>query len=253
MIHYHGGPATPNSAAVSLWSRRHALVSFARPDQMALAAEITQSFILDNGAFSLWQSGGGDVDVGAYAAWVGQWSQHPSYDFAIIPDKIDGTEQENDKMIAAWFARRIPDGVPVWHLHESLERLQYLVTCARSRVFPRIALGSSGDYAKIGTPSWWRRMGEAMSVACDEAGRPLVRIHGLRMLSAAVIAHVPLASADSANVARNIGLDERWRGTYQPVTKDQRALILAERIECQPTATCWTRRDDVQQRFELIG
>jgi hypothetical protein len=62
VIHYHGGPITPQTAAIALWTRRHAMVSFARPDQMALAAEVCQSFALDNGAFSLWRAGEGVVN-----------------------------------------------------------------------------------------------------------------------------------------------------------------------------------------------
>jgi len=42
---------------------------------------------------------------------------------------------------------------------------------------------------------------------------------------------LPLASADSTNVARNIGIDAAWRGTYRPRSKDLRAAILVERIE----------------------
>jgi hypothetical protein len=38
--------------AHATWTRRHAFVSFERPEQVALAAEICQSFALDNGAFS---------------------------------------------------------------------------------------------------------------------------------------------------------------------------------------------------------
>jgi hypothetical protein len=231
VIHYHGGPITPQTAAIALWTRRHAMVSFARPDQMALAAEICQSFALDNGAFSLWRAGEGVVDVVAFADWVRQWERHPGYDFALIPDAIDGDEAVNDGLIARWHAQRVRAGVPVWHLHERLERLDWLVRCTESRVYPLVALGSSGAFAKIGTDAWWGRIAEAMTVACDDEGRPRCRLHGLRMLAPTVFAHLPLASADSCNVARNVGLDKRWRGPYEPVTPSQRALVLAERIE----------------------
>jgi hypothetical protein len=168
VIHYHGGPITPQTAAIALWTRRHAMVSFARPDQMALAAEICQSFALDNGAFSLWRAGEGVVDVVAFADWVRQWERHPGYDFALIPDAIDGDEAVNDGLIARWHAQRVRSGVPVWHLHERLERLDWLVRCTESRVYPLVALGSSGAFAKIGTDAWWGRIAEAMTVACDD-------------------------------------------------------------------------------------
>ncbi len=253
MIHYHGGPVTPVAAAIALWTRRHALVSFAHPKQMALAAEVSQSFILDNGAFSLWRSTGGAVDVAAFADWVRPWERHPAYDFALIPDQIDGTEADNDKMIASWFGERVERGVPVWHLHESLDRLRYLITCVRSRVFPALALGSSGSFATVGDEAWWGRMAEVMPVCCDEEGRPLVKLHGLRMLAPTIFSHLPLASADSCNVARNVRMDSKWKGTYQPVSKVQRALVLAERIEHHVAAAKWSRRDGIQQNFELIG
>jgi hypothetical protein len=248
VIHYHGGPVTPINAAVTLWTRRHAFVSFANPSQAALAAEVCQSFALDNGAFTLWKNGG-RVDVPAYGAWVAQWVQHPGFDFAIIPDVIDGSEFDNDQMIAAWYSTGLfKYGVPVWHLHESLERLRYL-----SIAYSRVAIGSSGQWADPGSDAWWDRMAEAMPIVCDEEGRPRVKLHGLRMLSPTIFSHLPLASADSCNVAVNIGVDKRWTGAYPPVTAAQRSLVLAERVELHAAASRWQRRRGIQQSLDLIG
>jgi hypothetical protein len=249
VIHYHGGPVTPNSAAVALWTRRHAFVSFARPEQAALAAEICQSFALDNGAFTHWKQGNGTVDVDAYGDWVAQWVNHPGFDFAIIPDVIDGSEFDNDRMIAAFFQTGLLKyGVPVWHLHESIDRLKYLALA-----YPRVALGSSGKWADPGSDAWWERMEEVMPAVCDESGRPRVKLHGLRMLSPTIFSHLPLASADSTNVAQNIGIDKKWTGAYPPVTEQQRALVLAERIETHVAANRWSKRRGIQQSFDLIG
>lgn len=250
MIHYHGGPVTPTDASIKLWTARHACVSFAHPQQVALAFEVCQSVMLDNGAFSHWKKGG-EVDLLKYAEWVRQWERHPSYDFCLIPDAIDGDEQENDILIAEWrnAGMSLVSGVPVWHLHESLDRLQRLVHSYRT-----VALGSSGEFSEVGNGPWWDRMADAMAVACDEQGRPKCRLHGLRMLSPTVFSHIPLASADSTNVARNIGIDKAWKGTYQPVTPMMRALVLAERIESHVTAARWnpdTR--GTQHNLELIG
>lgn len=255
MIHYHGGPVTPIDAAVQLWTRRHAMVSFENRAQTSLAFEVCQSVMLDCGAYSRWRQDGGDVDVPAYAAWVAEWERHPGYDGAIIPDKIDGDAFENDKLIGGWLQQpdRPTRGIPVWHMHEDVERLRYLVRCAVGRVYPAVALGSSGQWATVGTDAWWIRMGEAMEVACDDQGRPLCKLHGLRMLSPTVFSHLPLSSADSCNVARNIGLDKKWTGAYAPMTEGQRALVLAERIELHAAASRWSRRHGVQQNFELIG
>lgn len=220
-------------------------------------AEICQSFILDNGAFTLWQNGGGTVDVDAYAAWVRQWERHPGFDFAIIPDVIDGTEEDNAKMRAGWLQHRprlAPGGV-VWHLHESIESLEYLVRCTQAGVFRCICLGSSGEWGTPGTPDWWQRMGDVMDAVCDTDGRPLVKLHGLRMLNPAIFSRLPLASADSANVARNTGIDKKWTGAYPPVTDGMRALVLAERIEHHSAAARWVRQPKMEQvsMFELMG
>lgn len=252
MIHYHGAPIWPQSAAVQFFPRRHAFVSFEHAAQMPLVAELCQSFAIDCGSFSKWKAGKGKVDVEAYADFVRQWERHPGFDFAIIPDVIDGDETENAKMEGAWFNAGMRHGVPVWHLHESLDRLRWLVHVA-SVTRGRLALGSSGQWSTPGTPEWWARMDEARDVICDEAGRPKCKLHGLRMLNPTVFSHIPLSSADSCNVALNIGKDTKWSGTYQPVTEAQRAQILAERIELHAAARTWSKRSGVQQNFELIG
>ena len=235
MIHYHGGPVTPLDAAVRLWTARHACVSFENAGQVALAFEVCQSVMLDNGAYTVWTQGRGTVDVEAYAAWVMEWESHPSFDFALIPDSIDGDEAANDLLIATWFKQHTKTmGVPVWHMHESLDRLRRLC-----HSYPRVALGSSGEWATVGNAAWWVRMAAAMDAICDEQGRPPCKLHGLRMLNPAVFCDLPLASADSTNVARNIGIDKSWRGPYRPVTDAMRAAVLAERIEATGAASHW--------------
>ncbi|EJG4160400.1 hypothetical protein M9530_004977, partial [Escherichia coli] len=58
MIHYHGGPITPDTCAMRAWKGRHAFISFAHSGQINLAAEYCQSFALDNGAFTAWKAAG---------------------------------------------------------------------------------------------------------------------------------------------------------------------------------------------------
>ena len=254
MIHYHGTPITPKSVAINVLARRHACVSYAHPDQVALAFEACQSVILDNGAFSLWRATCGQrVNVECYAEWVRRWWKHPGFDFCFIPDVIDGSEADNDLMMAEWRGAGMPllDArcVPVWHMHESFERLHRLC-----RQYPRVALGSSGKWATPGTADWWDRMGDAMDAICDSEGRPPCKLHGLRMLDPTVFSHLPLASADSCNVARNIGIDAHWRGTYMPANKGDRALILAGRIESHAAAARWNRASrGVQANLQLLG
>jgi hypothetical protein len=102
LIHYHGTPITPTNAAISMLKARHGLVSFANPQQIHLVAEMCQSFVLDNGAFTVWRKGG-VLDVEAYADWVRTWWKHPGFDWCLIPDVIEGDEAANDRMFSRWF------------------------------------------------------------------------------------------------------------------------------------------------------
>ncbi len=249
MIHYHGGPITPVESAVRVWTARHAMISFAHPGQLPIAAEVCQSFVLDNGAFSEWRGSGDRVDSEAFAEWVREWWRHPAFDWCVIPDVIDGNERDNDAMIEAW---GLPAwcSVPVWHLHESIERLVRL-----AKTFPRVALGSSGQWGTPGTPDWWERMNAAMREVCDEHGRPICKLHGLRMMNPTIFSALPLSSADSCGVARNLGLDAAWDkpGQYlSGLSKSLRGLILAERYERHAAASTWAPRTE-QMSFELLG
>lgn len=233
MIPYHGLPITPATAAVKAISGGHAFISFRHPEQLTLAIEVCQSFTVDNGAFSAWKSSQRVTDWSPYYEWVSGLSRIPSFDFAVIPDVIDGSEEDNDALVEQWPFRWI--GAPVWHMHESTERLARL-----ARDWPRVCLGSSGQYATVGTAAWWNRMAEAMDAAC-EGGMPPCKLHGLRMLDPKVFTRLPLASADSTNIARNIGIESKWRGTYTPPNKEARAMVMRERIEAHQSAARWER------------
>jgi hypothetical protein len=161
----------------------------------------------------------------------------------LIPDLIDGSEADNDALIAdSDLKPRF--GCPIWHLHESLNKLERLVWN-----WPRVALGSSGEFAEIGTFRWWSRMAEAMTVCCDREGFPLTRLHGLRMLDPQIVRSFPFASADSTNVARNIGLDQRWTGSYTPINEAGRAVVIADRIEAVNSPHRWVRFETQQTLF----
>lgn len=234
MIHYHGIPITPETAAAVALSGGHAFISFAHQRQLGLAADVCQSFALDNGAFSAWRSGSPITDWDPFYAWADEARLIPSCDFAVIPDVIDGSEADNDRLVNAW---PLPPwfGAPVWHMHESLERLQHLAA-----TWSRICIGSSGDYLSVGTELWWGRMAAAMCAVCDDGGRPRTRLHGLRMLNPEIFKRIPLASADSTNIARNVGIDSKWRGTYSPPTKEARAQVMRSRIESVNAPACWS-------------
>lgn len=38
MIHYHGGPITPDTCAMKAWRARHEFISFVHDSQLGLAA-----------------------------------------------------------------------------------------------------------------------------------------------------------------------------------------------------------------------
>jgi hypothetical protein len=167
MIHYHGLPMTPLLDMLRAMRGRHAMVSFETPRQIQEATEVCQSVALDNGAFSAWRQNR-THDFDGYAEWAAKWLRHPCVNWCLIPDVIDGSESANDRLLAEWpLDNRF--SVPVFHLHESLERLEHLV----SR-YPRIALGSSGAYCSPGKPRWWKRMAQIMRVICtDDVNAPL--------------------------------------------------------------------------------
>lgn len=238
MLHYHGTPITPDTACSHAIRGGHALVSWAYPGQLVLAAQVCQSFALDNGAFSAWRAGRSVSDWAGYYEWVGQCRLLPGLDFAIVPDVIDGSEADNDVLLHEWPHPRWV-GAPVWHMHESLDRLDRLAAD-----WPRVCLGSSGQFAKVGVPVWWARIREAMGVVCNVEGAPLVKLHGLRMLNPAVFTHLPLSSADSTNIGRNIGIDVRWKQRYAPPTKDARAQLMRSRIESHNAPLTWTGGPD---------
>lgn len=253
MIHYHGLPITPATAARAAIGGGHAFVSFRYPEQLGLVLDVCQSFAVDNGAFSAWKSGDAVGDWSRFYAWVAELRRYPSFDFAVIPDVIDGDERANDALIDEWPWRgSVKDGcigAPVWHMHESVGRLVRLASD-----WPRVCIGSSGEYATVGDGRWWSRMAYALSAICDKSGNPICKLHGLRMLNPDVFSRLPLSSADSTNIAQNIGIDSAWRGTYTPPNKDVRALVMRERIEAINGITFWESGGCQQGLdFELVG
>jgi len=227
MIHYHGTPIGGSRQDTARFLvGRHALIPFCRQDDIGPVLDYCQSFCLDNGAFSHWKKGDGRIDFDAYWVWVHQFWNHPNFDFALIPDVIEGSQQDNVYLIMKWLrAGGKAKGVPVYHLHESMDWLEWLVDN-----FETIAIGSSGAWSHPGTQGWWKRIRTLMRVLCDDKGRPKCKIHGLRMLNPEVFRKLPLSSADSTNAAINSGSISRF-GIYPPATSSQRAAVIADRIE----------------------
>lgn len=188
-VHYHGTPITPRAQLLRM-AGRNFCVSYAAPNDLRVCLQIGQSVMLDNGAFSVWTKGIA-FDVPGFYAWVAPVLGHPHW--AVIPDVIGGDEQQQRQMLKTWpFPRAL--GAPVWHLDKPIDYLLYLAD-----EYPRICLGSAGEYWQVGDARWCRRMDEAFNALAKRGALPW--IHGLRMLGQ--IGEWPLASADSTNVAQN--------------------------------------------------
>lgn len=117
-------------------------------------------------------------------------------------------------------------GVPVWHMNESDDR--FIRLCHE---YPRVAIGSCGEYDVKSPTKAVIRLKDIIRHVVDAYGQPIAKLHGLRMLNPDIFTKLPLSSADSTNIAQNIGKDQNWRGTYQPQSKETRAYVMAERIE----------------------
>ena len=222
------------------------MVSFANQQQVHLAFEKAQGVALDNGAFTVWKKSE-KVDVPAYTQWVMLWMRHPAFEWAIIPDVIDGTEGENDDLISQWpLAREV--SVPVWHMHESIRKLGSLIES-----FPRVAIGSSGEFADIRTKAL--ESNARSDGGCLRRGRHAkdktswVAPNAPRVLSSVI----RITVVDSTNCGRNIGLDERWTGPYVPPSKDVRAMVIRDICENHASAYRWCGIGGVPRNLELLG
>ena len=206
---------------------RHLLVSHAYPAPVVIAHQIAQSVLLDNGAFSVWRSGK-KANWKKYYEWCDMWFDCPTT-WGIIPDIIDGGEDAQDDLLEDWeFGHR---GAPVWHLDEGLDRLRWL-----THEWPRVCLGSAGEYAEIGTAKWHERMTEVFNMLTQEETR-LPWLHGLRMQG---VGHLyPFSSVDSADIARN---NNRPQNTIRS---------MAERWDCAQPNFRWNQKP-TQQPLELF-
>lgn len=211
VIHYHGTPITPRPVLQEL-AGRNFCVSFADPRDVAECHRIGQAVMLDNGAFTFWR-GNRQPDWDGYMGWAEPWLDFQTT-WAVIPDVIDGDEAANDRLLVAWFQRRLRRGAPVWHMHEPLDRLRRLCNG-----YPRVCIGSSGRWATVGTVGWHRRMEKAM----DAVEGTDVWLHMLRGMSLSG-SDYPFASVDSTDIAQNHhlphktarGMADRWDGVQCP-------------------------------------
>lgn len=199
MIHYHGTPITPRADLLKM-AGRNFCVSFAEPRDADTCLAIGQSVMFDNGAFTSFTRGK-PLDVSGYYDWLMPRLAHPHW--AVVPDAISGSLNDQYKMLLTW-PREIlgyDQAAAVFHLHQPLEHLYFLC-----QAYPKVCLGSSGEFWKIGTPKWVARMDTIFNALAQRYTR-MPWIHGLRMLSQ-TDGGWPFASADSTNVAQNFKVRE---------------------------------------------
>lgn len=208
----HGTPITPNALLDQLAGESFC-VSFARPDQLARVLELQDPegiLLLDNGAFTHWRQGKGQIDREAYFAWANEIQAECEVAVAVIPDVIGGDEPTN-WMEAALAVRELSDYPErlcfVWHMNDSLDTLQ-----KACMLFNFVAIGSCAECdVQKHRQVYTARLREASAhidyVERFHHRRPWVHLmRGLSVLAEAV----RFESADSANIARN---HCRTRGT----------------------------------------
>ena len=191
MIHYHGTPLSPRTELYKM-AGKHFCVPFSDGRDADTCLSIGQSIMFDNGAFSAFTKGKA-LDVPAYLDWLEPRLGHPHW--AIIPDVIDGTAEQQRGTLKDW---PYPPALsaPVWHMGLDIDYLLELCD-----TWPKVCFGSTAQYWQIGSSDWVRRCDQAFN-ALALRHRHLPWIHMLRGLSLSGDLW-PFASADSVNVARN--------------------------------------------------
>ena len=234
MIKYHGTPIGGTKwDALKFLHGRHALISFASQGHVAEVLECCESFCLDNGAFTIWKTTGGKIDVNGYIEWVRHYQKHPSFDFALIPDVIGGSEEENNELLKEWDETLI--GVPVYHLGESPDRFMEL-----ANKYKKVAFGSTDKWPRNGSREWWKHMADFMDIVTDGDGNLPCKVHGLRMLDVKLFQYLPLHSGDSTNAAVNGHLCMK-KGIHPAIERWQGNERIAQKIEAFQSAQYWER------------
>ena len=221
MIHYHGTTIGPRKFLVGM-SGRNFCVAYKTPgaSDLKTCLSIGSSVMLDNGAFSCFTRKL-PFDKDGFYRWIEPHLGHPHW--AVIPDVIGGSVDEQRKMVKTWPFRKSL-GFPVWHL--SLP-ISYLIELCEN--WERVCFGSSEEYWNVGSDKWCHRMDEAFNALVKTFGSQLPWVHGLRMLAFGN-GPWPLASADSTNVGRNFK-----DGNYC-------ADCMAMKIDSQNPPTRWTEK-----------
>lgn len=243
--HYHGGPIwgdkeiSYHELMPALWRNGGALISYAYPQQLKNVVNIPCKLVLDCGAYTTWNS---DKRKHASRNWEEHWQGYydkmvapwfSRIEWFLIPDVIEGTEEENDRLlqtVPGWLKSK---AVPVWHSDESLER--FIRLCEE---YPRVAIGCCGPHRRIRSAAWLARMQEVFTAIYIDRDLP-VKIHGLRMLDGRVLSMFPFDSADSSSVATNVPKTEKVIPEEPCKLKRTAILRAAKELITPPTVKQW--------------
>jgi hypothetical protein len=154
--------------------------------------------LVDNGAFSHWQSGGSMTEeyIEAYEKWAADILERCPQAIAVIPDVIGGSVAQNAELVETTMLD-LDRAMPIWHMHEPISYLINL--CER---FGYIGFGSTVDAP--GSDKWRARIQEAFDAIAaweQNTGEVRPRIHMMRAQSFAHLYNFD--SSDSTNVAVN--------------------------------------------------
>jgi len=221
----HGTPITPRAGLEQLAGKSFC-VSFADARDLNACIRLQDPkgmLMLDNGAFTHWKSGKGQIDRAAYFAWANAAQARCPVAVAVVPDVIGGSEEQN-WLEAAYAVRqesRFTERLMfVWHMNDSLEQLE-----RAARLFNFIAIGSCAEFdVQKNRKAYIARLRQANAtlnyVEAFHGRRPWV--HLMRGLAVYPLA-IRFDSADSSNVARN---HCRTKGKVE-----KHIAVMADRIE----------------------
>lgn len=200
MLKVYVTPITPNFVFEKFFKNKAVLISYLTPQNYVKAVEINCKIYFDNGAFTFYMNEEKRKKHNFNNDYENFYNflENKIFEHFFIPDIINGTEKANNILIQQVPSYLKSKAIPVFHLHESLERLEFIISN-----WSYIALGSSQEYWKIGNLSWFIRMNEIMKILCDKDGKPKVKIHMLRCLNKDIFTKFPFFSGDSSNFARN--------------------------------------------------
>ena len=163
------------------------------------------SFMLDSGAFSVWNSGA-EIDLDVYINFC---KQHPGVSYYVCLDKIPGKPGAEvirtpgvlqDAAQSTWenYLRMIDQlpkekVIPVFHRGEDFRWLaKYLEFGSPYVGFGQIGMGGSKETQKA-------FLREVSKYVLDSAGRLIVKTHGFAITSFQLMNYMPWHSVDSAS------------------------------------------------------